>query len=97
MHLLIQSKLNKSADYSIAFVSANDTIVSVETIVSDSDIVDGMKKVKTVPIHARLSESDVAALDKAASEQPIPVSRSMMVALIVREWLQRQQSPKKKR
>jgi len=69
----------------------------METIVSGSDILDGMKKKKTVPIRARLPESDVAELDKAASEQPIPVSRSMMVALIVREWIQSRQSPKKKR
>jgi hypothetical protein len=69
----------------------------METNVSDTDTVDGMKKVKTVPIHARLSESDVAALDKAAGEQPIPVSRSMMVALVVREWVLRQQSSKKRK
>jgi hypothetical protein len=55
------------------------------------------KKMKTVPIHARLPESDVTELEKAASEQPIPVSRSMMIALVVREWVQRRQSPKKKR
>jgi hypothetical protein len=54
------------------------------------------KSEKTVPIHARLSESDVAEIDKAASEQPIPVSRSYMVALIVREWRDKRRSPKRK-
>jgi hypothetical protein len=55
----------------------------------------GKSKQKTVPIHARLAESDVAEIDKAAGEQPIPVSRSMMVAIIVREWVNRRQKPRK--
>jgi hypothetical protein len=64
--------------------------------VSDFDTVDSMaKKLKTVPIHARLPESDVAELDKVAELQPIPVTRSHMVALIVREWLNKwRRSPK---
>jgi len=46
-------------------------------------------KPKTIPIRARITEADVAALDKAASQQDIPVTRSMMVAIIVREWLKK--------
>jgi hypothetical protein len=51
----------------------------------------GKNKIKTVPIHARIAASDVAEIDKAADEQPISVSRSMMVALIVRDWAKRRQ------
>lgn len=64
---------------------------------SDLDTLAGMKKSeKTVPIYARIPESDVAELDKAASEQPIAVSRSMMIALIVREWASKRRPPKKR-
>jgi hypothetical protein len=62
--------------------------------VSDFDTVACMAKEKTVPIHARLAESDVAAVDKASEEQPIPVSRSHMIALIVREWVKKRLPPK---
>jgi hypothetical protein len=61
----------------------------METTVSDSDTLPGMaKKEKTVPIHARLPDSDVAEVDKAAGEQkkPFAVSRSLMIATIIREW-----------
>jgi hypothetical protein len=70
----------------------------METTVSDSDTLPGMaKKEKTVPIHARLPESDVAAVDKAAGEQkPFAVSRSLMIATIIREWASRRRSPKKR-
>ncbi len=70
----------------------------VETTVSDSVTVGDVAKkpVKTVPIHARLPEPDVAELDKAAAQQPIPVSRSMMVALIVRAWAEKRLGQKKK-
>lgn len=66
----------------------------METTVSGSVILSGMgsKKIKTVPIHARIPESDVAAVDKAADDELI--SRSMMVARIVREWVKRKQSHK---
>jgi metal-responsive CopG/Arc/MetJ family transcriptional regulator len=48
-----------------------------------------------VTIHARIPESDVAVVDKAADEELI--SRSSMMARIVREWVkQRQKSPKRK-
>lgn len=64
---------------------------------SDLATIDGMKKKeKSVPIHARLAESDVAAVDKCAEEQPIPVSRSHMIALIVREWVVKRLHGKKK-
>lgn len=63
---------------------------------SDLTTIDGMKKEKTVPIHARIAELDVAEIDKAAERQSIPVTRSHMIALIVREWVNRQRSPKKK-
>lgn len=64
---------------------------------SDLDTLSDMaKKEKTVAIHARLSESDVAEVDKAAERQPIPVSRSHMIALIVRDWINRRRSPKKR-
>lgn len=52
------------------------------------------KKDKTVPIHVRLPESDVAVVDQAAGNNPIPVSRSMMLAHIVRDWVKKQLSPK---
>jgi hypothetical protein len=74
-----------------------DTIASTETIVSDPVILDAMsrKHIRTVTIHARIPESDVAAIDKAADEELI--SRSSMMARIVREWVkQRQKSPKKR-
>lgn len=68
----------------------------MKTIVSDSIILGGMKnKAKTVPIYARLLESDVSEVDKAANEQPIPVSRSMMIALIIRDWIKRKMHSKK--
>lgn len=54
------------------------------------------KQEKTVPIYARVLESDVAVLDRVAAEQPIAVSRSHMIALIVRAWADKQRSPKKK-
>lgn len=71
---------------------------------SDSIIIDGMskKKTRTVPVHARIAESDVAEVDKAADQNG--VTRSLMISLIVRQWvngrvdlLQRpsQRSPKK--
>lgn len=65
---------------------------------SDSDTLSDMAKKteKTVPVHARLSESDVAEVDKAANEQPIPVSRSYMLAIIVRQWADKRRSPKKR-
>lgn len=74
----------------------SDTIVSTETIVSDAVILDGMsKKVRTVAVHARIPASDVAEVDKAADEEL--VSRSNMIARIVREWAKvRQRSPKKR-
>jgi hypothetical protein len=68
--------------------------------VSDLNTLSGMakKSEKTVPIYARLSESDVDELDKAAAEQkPFAVSRSLMVAMIVREWADKRRSPKKSR
>jgi hypothetical protein len=52
------------------------------------------KQVKTVPVHARIPESDVAEVDKAADEEL--VSRSNMLARIVREWVKRRLSPKKR-
>ncbi len=71
----------------------------METIVSDSATLPGMAKrktEKTVPIHARIAESDVAEIDRVASTHPIPLTRSHMIALIVREWVNRHRSPKKK-
>lgn len=59
-------------------------------------LADMSKKEKTVLVHARILESDVAELDKAASEQPIRVSRSMQIALAIRDWASRRRSPKKK-
>lgn len=61
---------------------------------SDFATIDAMKKqIKTVPIHARLPESDVAVVDRAAEQEPC--SRSNMVARIIREWIKRQLSQKK--
>jgi metal-responsive CopG/Arc/MetJ family transcriptional regulator len=64
--------------------------------VSDSlTIADVSKKsFRTVPIHARLPEPDVAEVDKAATEEL--VSRSTMIARIVREWVRRRLPPKRK-
>ena len=61
---------------------------------SDSDIIADVAKklVKTVPIHARVPESDVALVDKAAAAEL--TSRSLMVARIIREWAKRMK-PKK--
>lgn len=68
----------------------------METNVSDSANLVGMSKkpMRTVPVHARIPESDVAVVDKAADEEL--VSRSTMIARIVREWAKRRQSPKRK-
>lgn len=61
---------------------------------SDLDTIAGMaKKFKTVPVHARIPESDVAEVDKAAEEEL--ASRSTMIARIVREWVKRRLSLKK--
>jgi L-aminopeptidase/D-esterase-like protein len=70
----------------------------VETNVSDLDNLSGMaKKQTTVPVYARLPESDVAEVDKAAEQQkPFAVSRSLMIATIVREWADKRRSPKKR-
>ncbi len=69
-------------------VSTPDTIVSSETTVSDSINLDGMaKKFRTVTVHARLPESDVAKVDEAAAEELS--TRSQMIARIVREWVKR--------
>lgn len=46
------------------------------------------KQVTTVAVHARIPESDVAVVDSAADEELI--SRSNMIARIVREWVKRQ-------
>lgn len=55
---------------------------------SDLDILDGMaKKIRTVPVHARIPESDVAKVDEAAADEL--TSRSTMIARIVREWAKR--------
>ena len=71
----------------------------METNVSDCDTLPDMaKKEKSVAIHARVPQSDVDVLDKVAGEQMVPVTRSMLVATIIREWVEnRRQSPKKKR
>jgi hypothetical protein len=70
----------------------------METPVSDSDTLSGMaKKEKTTPVHARIPDSDVAEVDKAAEQRkPFAVSRSLMIATIVREWADKRRSPKKK-
>lgn len=44
-------------------------------------------KEQTVPIYARLPQSDVALIDKAAKEEK--ESRSAMVARVIREWAKR--------
>jgi uncharacterized protein (DUF1778 family) len=66
----------------------------VETNVSNAGIVDAMsgKPVKTVPIYARVPAPDVALIDKAAKASYI--SRSQMVARIVREWAVKQERRK---
>ena len=52
------------------------------------------KKFKTVPVYARIPEPDVAELDRAADEEL--VSRSTMIARVVREWVRRRLPPKKR-
>jgi metal-responsive CopG/Arc/MetJ family transcriptional regulator len=67
----------------------------LETPVLDSDTINGMsKRVRTVAVHARIAEEDVAEIDKAADEEL--TSRSNMLARIVREWAKRRASPKKR-
>lgn len=64
---------------------------------SDLATLDGMsrKPIRTVTVHARIPEPDVHEIDKAADEELI--SRSNMLARIVREWAkQRERSPKPK-
>lgn len=61
----------------------------------DSDTIDCMKKpIKTVPVHARIPEEDIAKVDDAAAEEL--TSRSNMIARIVREWARRLTSKKRK-
>lgn len=89
--------LNVAPNFSVDRVAVSDTIVSTETNVSDSDILVVMAKkpIKTVTIHARIPDSDVAEIDRAAEEEL--VSRSNMVARIVREWAKQRQRPPKRR
>jgi metal-responsive CopG/Arc/MetJ family transcriptional regulator len=64
---------------------------------SDPVIIDSMsKRIRTVPVHARLPEQDIREVDKAADEEL--TSRSNMIARIVRQWaLQRRVPPKKQK
>ena len=66
----------------------------METNVSNAGIVDAMSKkpVKTVPVYARVPAPDVALIDAAA--KTAYVSRSMMVARIVRDWAARHERRK---
>ena len=50
---------------------------------------------KTAPVQCRLTIDEVAALDRAAAEQSIPVDRATIVAFILRKWL-RENTPSKK-
>lgn len=47
-----------------------------------------VKHIKTVPIHARVAESDVQMIDRAAEDNL--TTRSNMVARIIREWAKQQ-------
>lgn len=69
---------------------------SLETNVSDLATLDAVSKKppKTVPVHARIPEPDVAEIDKGADEEL--VSRSNMIARIVREWVKKRLSSKRK-
>ena len=64
---------------------------------SDSVILDAVSKkpIRTVTVHARIPEPDVAELDKAAEEEIS--TRSNMIARIVREWAKQRRRPPKKR
>jgi metal-responsive CopG/Arc/MetJ family transcriptional regulator len=63
--------------------------------VSDSNTIGSMKqKVKTVPIYARIPESDVDELDRAANEELN--SRSNMIARVIREWVRNRLKTSKK-
>jgi hypothetical protein len=42
---------------------------------------------KSVTVSCRLTADEVAAIDKAAAAQSVPVDRSTLVAFIVRKWL----------
>ena len=39
-------------------------------------------------VQGRLTDQELAELDAAAGEQPIPVKRAALVSHILREWLQ---------
>lgn len=49
----------------------------------------------SVNVQGRLTLAEVAELDAAANEQPIPVTRAALISHILREWLKaHRQRPK---
>lgn len=55
-------------------------------------------KAPAVNIYARVSAEDIATVDHAAeTHKPLPVSRSMMIAMIIREWGDRKREEATKR
>lgn len=63
---------------------------------SDFATLDDMSKkpIRTVPIHVRLHESDVAEIDRIADDELM--TRSQLVARIVREWIKKRLPPKRR-
>jgi hypothetical protein len=59
----------------------------MDTNVTNPDTMPVMADNTTVPIYARVSKADLKIVDKAAKDnKPFEVSRSLMIATIIREW-----------
>lgn len=54
------------------------------------------KDSKTTPVSTRLNASQIAELDKAAEEQPFKPTRSVVVAQIIQEWIERRKKQARK-
>lgn len=78
-------------------VSTLDTVYPLETQMICSGTIAGMVKenVRTVPVHARIAEADIAVVDRVATEERS--SRSKIIARLVAEWARQQASPKKRK
>ena len=55
-----------------------------DTFVAAADTIAVMTKANLVPIHARVDEEDLKLVDAAADDGM--VTRSQMIAMILREW-----------
>jgi hypothetical protein len=55
---------------------------------------DGMKTIKTLPIHIRAHASDLIVIDQVAAEELS--TRSGLISRIIHDWVRKQQMPPKK-